>query len=201
VGPSVVGRQDVRNLVTLQDGRVFIAGSAEEGLADPGLQRYMPASWELPVVAELFDPRTNQLRPVGPRMPGRGPTIIPISDGRLLVIGGEGDRRSRIARGQVYDPRADSLTVTGPMSTPRFNATSLTLQDGRLLLIGGFDERDGRLLTAETFDPRSGRFAAIGSMATPRFAPSVLLLDDGRVFISNGQDEVRQEVIDVELFE
>jgi hypothetical protein len=84
--------------------------------------------------------------------------------------------------------RAADFTITGSMSTPRYQHTATLLPDGKVLVAGG-----GNLLppyttfaSAEVYDPATGLFSVTGSMSSPRDGHAATLLIDGSVLITGG---------------
>ncbi|HSB61642.1 MAG TPA: kelch repeat-containing protein, partial [Vicinamibacteria bacterium] len=110
-----------------------------------------------------------------------GHTATLLVDGRVLVVGGSGDRTA-----EVYDPRSGgfSLLAAEAAAFRRFH-TATRLLDGRVLLAGG---EDGEVInkSAEIFDPAENAFAPAGDLLFPRWLHAATLLDDGRVLVTGG---------------
>jgi hypothetical protein len=167
-------------LVSLEDGRVLVAGGEADG----------PLA-----AAEVYDPATGRFSATGPMTRPRsfGTTATRLDDGRVLVVGGGAEVG---ASAELYDPTTGTFTPTGDMLTARGGFHSATrLDDGLVLLVGGLvpDPDDPTLgatatAAAEVYDPATGTFAAVGSMAQPRFLHAASILPDGRVLVAGGSD-------------
>ncbi|MGB2716354.1 MAG: kelch repeat-containing protein, partial [Vicinamibacterales bacterium] len=115
-----------------------------------------------------------------------GQAITVLSDGRLLVTGGE--TTPEVAR--IQDPRTGAMTpLARGLTQGRAWHTSTILPDGRVLIVGGIDARGRALGSAEIFDPALQTFQTISiPNLTPRARHSATLLTDGRVLIAGGSD-------------
>ena len=106
------------------------------------------------------------------------PVLVPLIDGRVLVIGAGGDGGDPTTTAELYDPATGTSNPLGPIATPRgYVDSALRLKDGRVLLLS-----DGAALI---FDPTTLLVAPAGPMVTPRSAPAAVL-HDGRVLIAGG---------------
>ena len=109
------------------------------------------------------------------------PTVVPLLDSRVLVIGNEGDGGSQTNVGVVYDPATGVSVAAGPLLSADSVAISaaVRLLDGRVLVVGA----EG----SQIFDPTTLQFAAVGPMAAAaRWGAAAALLPDGRVLVSGG---------------
>jgi Tol biopolymer transport system component len=161
----------------LRDGKVLVAG---------GQRGWTPSAGDGTFAsAELYDPATGRWTATGsmttPRM---GHTATLLSDGRVLVAGGEhyavgSTAGGTLASAELYDPATGTWTATGSMTTPRSGHTAVLLPNGQVLVVGGGT-------TAELYDPGTGRWTATGSMATARGWYTATLLNDGKVLVAGG---------------
>jgi len=123
-------------------------------------------------------------------------TATLLRDGRVLIVGGRGDRVNAVA--ELYDLKTGSFIDTGSMATPRYKHTAGLLPDGHVLVAGGSDERDwsGNLTSAEIYDPKTGKFASVSSMRDSRFKlpEEAVALESGKLLIAGGSKTV--EVFD-----
>ena len=111
-------------------------------------------------------------------------TLLP--DGRVLVVGGNGDVEGgggtwSLASAELYDPASGTWRVTAPLSVPRLGHSATLLADGRVLVVGGtLRSTGGEIFDAarETWTRAGGADAAFGHTAT--------LLRDGRVLVLGG---------------
>jgi hypothetical protein len=79
-----------------------------------------------------------------------------------------------------------TFSVTGAMTTLRFQHSAMLLMDGRVLLAGGYGSEGEGLASAEIYDPATGAFSPTGGMTSPRRMHSATLLPGGRVLIVGG---------------
>ena len=128
------------SIVTLQDGRVLVAGgwSGSASLAS----------------AETYDPATVRSRrwdrwPLPD--PGSGSPCSRM--GAVLVIGGSNNGQP-LARPEIFDPATNQFTPGPSLAQPRRSTNAVGLADGRVLTIGGSTVNGTRLATVEVFDPR-----------------------------------------------
>jgi hypothetical protein len=150
-------------LAPLPDGRVLVMGAGNDG------EDQTPS-------AELYDAAAGTSVPVGPMVPVQWvASATPLRDGRVLIIGGEGQT-------QIFEPDTLRFSPVGAMVTPRRDGTLATLLgDGRVLVVGGGN------LEAELFQPDTLTFSKTGAMAAmPVESPALAILPDGRVFVPAG---------------
>jgi len=113
-------------------------------------------------------------------LPMANPVLVPLLDGRVLVIGDDGDGGGTTARALVYDPATGTSDVTGPLVSgdSMWVEAGVRLRDGRVLVIGN--------AAAQVFDPSTRQFAPAGPMVTPRTMAAAAVLNDGRVLVTGG---------------
>jgi Galactose oxidase, central domain/Kelch motif len=172
----------------LLNGNVLLAGGAEGG-GPEGISS-----------AAIFDSRTLSFHSTGRMHFARfAHTASLLKDGRVLVVGGRGERVTNTA--EIYDPKSGSFSLTGSMNTARYKHTAGVMPDGRVLVAGGSDERDwrGNLASAEIYDPHTGRFAAASPLTDARFKlpEQAVTLSSGGLLIAGGSH--RAEIFDPRL--
>jgi len=79
-----------------------------------------------------------------------GLTATLLNNGKVLLTGTDNST-------DLYDAATNAATLTGNMSTQRFNHTATLLLDGTVLVGGGRDNAGTRFTTAEIYDPATGR--------------------------------------------
>ncbi len=133
-----------------------------------------------------------------PKRPaGESSTLL--SDGRLLLLGGEGEKGSLTAA-EIRDDRTGAVTrLAQGMSLGRAWHTATVLPDGKVVIIGGVTAKGKLADTVEIFDPETSTFSSVpGKLA--RSFHTATLLTDGRVFIAGGSDEKGQFLRNVEFW-
>lgn len=184
-------------IALLHDGRVLVSG----GKADV-------YRTDLLATAQLFDPATGTFTPTGSMAAPRWRhSMTTLSDGRVLVAGGEGtversqlgsNRRPPVYRSdaEIYDPKTGTFTLTGAMELVRGATLAVRLPDGRVVVVphfglfGIYRLLDGvpaphdpsSPVPVEIFDPTTGTFVADGT--APGMAASATLLRSGRILLT-----------------
>ena len=112
-------------------------------------------------------------------------TLLP--DGRVLVAGGATYTSSTIifSSAELYDPKTNTWTTTGSMTTPRYLHTATLLPNGTVLVAGGNNGSAG-LSTCEIYNPATGNWSTTGSMSTARQHHTANLLQNGGVLVAGG---------------
>jgi len=143
--------------------------------------------------AEVFHPATATFQAVGAMHFARvAHTATMLRDGRVLIVGGRGDKVNAAA--EIFDPKTSRFTETGTLHTARYKHTAGLLPDGRVLIAGGSDERDwtGNLNSAEVYDPRAGRFSIVSPLNNSRFKlpEEAVPLESGELLVAGGSKNV-----------
>jgi len=144
-------------------------------------------------------------------------TVVPLPNGDLLRIGGDGGCRAiggftglchgrPLATTERYSPATRRWIPAGRLSTPRSSFTATPLRDGRVLAVGGDTQRDVEsfpvtLATAERYDPATNRWTAAAPMHIARSFHTATLLADGRVLVSGGQSPRSHLLADAEVYD
>lgn len=172
----------------LADGDVLVIGGSEviaQHLA-------LPASGASSQSAERYDPATDVWsRVAAPGAPRVDHTATLLANGRVLVVGGNGEGLTAANAAEVYDPDANQWQTTGPMSNLRAHHTATLLPDGRVLVAGGLDPLDESftiLTSVEVFDPATNTWQAGAALPTPRQYQTATLLPHGEVLLIGGED-------------
>jgi|GEM_PF-3244572 len=180
--------------VRLANGRVLIAGGMV--IADSGD----------PVAdAELFDPATNRFTATGPlNAPRVGHALVPLADGRVLVVGGVTTGRAPVLSTEIYDPGTGRFSLASAMPAvaahptggtwwPTLPATAVALTDGRVLVpgLGCLEEHsildDGHSegyppTPASIYDPVSETWTRTAPM--PHCVSTATSLPNGQVLVT-----------------
>ena len=119
-----------------------------------------------------------------------GHTATRLSDGRVLVAGGDANGTA-----EIYDPATDSFSATGSLGAARSGHTASLLNDGRVLIIGG-TVAGSAVATTEIFDPSTGTFSPSPSTNAARSGQTATTLGDGRVVVIAGDASGSIEIYD-----
>ncbi|HEV2005140.1 MAG TPA: kelch repeat-containing protein, partial [Candidatus Limnocylindrales bacterium] len=163
-------------MALLRDGRVLIVG---------WVYRDQASSVAGQSVGLVFDPRSDAYTSTGPMTePHFTPTLVTLSDGRVLVTGGVANQASAELRtAEIFDPATGRYAPTGSMTSARIGHAMTLLSDGHVLVVGCPAGDNSCLGTwaADVYDPASGTFTPTSGQLRSRSSPAALLLPDGRV--------------------
>jgi len=159
--------------------------------------------------AEVFDLNANRWRPVA-RMsvPRALATAIRLSDGRVLVAGGDRSWKGTFAPNtqdvlsstEIYNPQADSWSDAGTMSTNRAAAAAALLPNGDVLVVGGWsDGHELALASTDRFAPGAGWHA--GTMPGAHALFQLVALKDGRLLAFGGVDAANNATYRADCFD
>jgi hypothetical protein len=124
------------------------------------------------------------------------PVVVPLTDGRVLVMGAGSDGDGHPTTALVYDPSTGASTSAWPFASqadPTWISAAVRLPDGRVFVTGNG--------APQIFDPRTLQFTAVGPMVVDRTDPALALLHDGRVLIAGGRDSNDVWLPSAELFD
>jgi hypothetical protein len=194
---ALSGGHSLHTATRLADGRVLIAGGVDQPFTD--IARAVVAT------AEIFDPTLAAFIPIAPMSAARAQhTATLLSNGRVLMAGGERDGTTSLSSTELYDPSpgVERFLAASPMTVPRQGHTATLLQDGRVLMTGGYDGIGGQYVApAEIYDPASGRFSATGNLLTRRQAHTATRLADGRVLVIGGVGADGRPLVAAEIYD
>jgi hypothetical protein len=166
----------------LNDGRVLIVGGWSQAFPGPGVAPD-------PTI-DIFDPSTRRFTPAAPAPAVLfGTMFASLSDGRVLMAGGEDPTQGSTSRAWLYDPKTNAWTSAPPMPASRTFGVATTLANGKVLVAGGDQaqaspaaEAPQLLSGAILYDPVQNAWSKIADAPTAlsqQFG-GVILLRDGR---------------------
>jgi len=173
----------LHSALRLNDGRVLIVGGWSKAFPGPGVAPD-------PTV-DLFDPSTRRFAQVA-SAPAvlRGAMFASLSDGRVLMAGGEDPTQGSTSQVWLYDPRTNAWTTSRPMPVLRAYGVATTLANGKVLVAGGDQSQatpasqpPQQLSGAILYDPMQNAWSKIADAPTALSQPfgGAILLRDGRV--------------------
>jgi len=139
--------------------------------------------------SELYDSITGTFSTTGgwSAISGDWPDAqILLTNGKVLVTGGNPDGFGSSTFAGVYDPDTGRFALTGAMSTARDWHDATMLPDGTAIITGGQMNGGQTVSQAELYDPAIGGFTPAGSMITGRCCHTATLLNSGQVLIVGG---------------
>src|SRR5207237_89015 len=107
-------------------------------------------------------------------------TATLLSNGKVLVAGGDGGLFPALSSAEIYDPVTGTWTaVTNMMSAQRFFHAAALLRNGQVYAAGGA----GGIIkqSDDLYDPVLGKWTATGPMAVARYDQTATLLPNGLV--------------------
>ena len=90
-------------------------------------------------------------------------TATLLANGKLLLSGGS-EGSNPLASAELFDPAAQTFTLTGNLITARFGAGAALLQTGKVLIVGGTNSAALPVATAELFDPQDGQTPVLSTL-------------------------------------
>lgn len=119
-------------------------------------------------------------------------TATRLLDGRVLIAGGYSDAGGTVSlsTAEVFDPKTDTWSATGPMATARRAHVASLLPDGRVLVAAGATGTGSKVTNAEVWSPSTGTWTATTG-ALPSSAGgwnATALLVGGKVLMVGGND-------------
>jgi hypothetical protein len=161
----------------LNDGTVLVAGGAISS------SPYVTASAELynPAIGGSFTTLAFTLNTARDQH-----TATLLNNGMVLIVGGYNTSSGTLASAELYDPVAQTFTLTGSLNAARYSHTATLLKDGTVLIAGGFGS-SGTLASAELYDPVTGMFTTLTNpLNHARTDHTATLLNDGTVLFAGG---------------
>jgi hypothetical protein len=193
----------LHTVTLLRDGRVLIAGGFVCCIVEG-----QTVSETATAAAELFDPATGNFTPTGPMaVPRALHQATLLSDGRVLVSGGFGDRVSPGTPGpehaEVYDPATGTFSAAGDLQSGRSLHTAILLTDGRVLAVGGVASPGDRSAVAltELYDPATNAWSPGPTLQAAFPGATATLLGNGKVLVFGGENASGFPVPKTALFE
>jgi hypothetical protein len=125
-----------------------------------------------------------------------------LSDGTILVAGGEQAPNTPLASAEIYNPLTKTAFLTGAMSVPRSNHTATLELNGRVLVAGGFATAASSAPTnlADIYYPNTQIFEPTAPMNVARANHTATLMSDGTILVVGGQTTSGNFVSSAEVY-
>ena len=107
-----------------------------------------------------------------------------LSNGRVLVVGGQDRAQSALSSAELYDPATGRFVPTGSLSGPRAYPAATLLGNGDVLVAGGRGPGPTDDSSAEIYDPTTGKWTPTTPMNGAGYDLVASLLQDGKVLVS-----------------
>lgn len=132
-----------RTATMLSSGKVLFAGGLNS-----------TQTGDLPVgSAELYEPMAGTFGATSSMSGARaGHTTTLLSNGKVLVAGGNSELSSALMTAELYDAAAGTFRATGSMTVARAMSTATLLSSGKVLVVGGVDDTSTTLASAELYE-------------------------------------------------
>jgi hypothetical protein len=109
-----------------------------------------------------------------------GHTATTLSDGRVLIAGGDASGSA-----EIYDPLSGLFVAAGNLNSARSRHAAVRLADGRILLTGG-TVGGASVSSTEIFDPSNSTFLSGPSLGSARSGHTATALAGGNILIAGG---------------
>ncbi|MBK8976966.1 MAG: hypothetical protein IPM29_13695 [Planctomycetes bacterium] len=175
---SLVRNRTGHTATRLADGRVLVLGGSSTDRIEPDVR----------ASAELWDRVSGTFRLLTASMsrPRVGHTATLLSDGRVLVFGGDG-RAGHLPVAELFDPATESfVALPDPEPDLRTLHVAVSVGDGAVWLLGGADAQRDPRSDALRFDPATRAFATLPPLRVARSEVVAATLADGRVLVTGG---------------
>src|SRR5438105_9051193 len=103
-------------------------------------------------------------------------TATLLSNGMVLITGGEDSGFNPLAAAELYDPASGTFATTGNLNVARGFHKATMLDNGKVLVTGGLGST-GVLASAELYDPATNSFSSTGNLTTARYVHATRLLN------------------------
>ena len=132
---------------------------------------------------------SNLWSATGRMVQGRtGAAAVALSDGRLLITGGEDNNGVPQASTEIFDPATGQFSQAALMNVPRASHAAIALTSGDVLVTGGLTTGGGYSDTAEILNGRTGTWMLLeSSLGTGLAKHAMTTLSDGNVLIVGGE--------------
>ncbi len=135
-----------------------------------------------------------------PELRRTGHVLVPLPDGRLLVLGGADAEGVPLASGVVYDPAEAAFSVLDDLLSPPRLAAAVAVTSDVVVIAGGTDESGAPLADAEVLDAGDLRHRGTIPLGSERIGGLALPLPNRQILLSSGLTGDGAPVPILELF-
>jgi len=162
--------------VKLNDGRVlFVGGNIVDGGGNSATMFYNDDdTWSMGPT--LVYSRTG------------GFTATLMSDGKVIIIGGDDVGFSQRDEVEIFDPTNDSVSAVGPIGLGRTAHTTTVLSDGRVVVIGGLNSGDfNAYRRVDIYDPVADSWSLGSTMGFSRRDHTAIRITSDKILVVGGE--------------
>lgn len=135
-GPQLNTARYAHLATKLVDKCVLVVGGVDTSQNVPGAERYCPNKVGFEAIAGNAAKRVE-------------PTMVTLSDNRVLVAGGRGTAGNVLSNADIYDPVTNTWQSTDMLQTARSQHVAVRLNGDRVLMIGGTGASSNTLANVE----------------------------------------------------
>ena len=155
---------------------------------------------------DIYDVISNQSNPAGNLTMARyDHSALRLSDGRVLIVGGDGPDKKPTTQIEIYDLRTRESRRAGSLVIPRCAPSLTQLLDGDVLVAGGSpcppSKVEMPLGSIERLNIKTGYAKIVGEFRVARYHQDATLLKDGRVLFTSGIDPEQNPVTENEIYD
>jgi hypothetical protein len=147
-------------ITPLKDGKVLVAGGSLGTELPVGAYYYLS-------MAQLLDPKTGKWEETGSMKFARvGHRAVRLTDGRVLVAGGGGEKGKELNSAEIYNPASGKWTETNPKNRAGYVGAAVLRSDGKALFFDeATDYSKGRRIPykfrQELYDPANEKWTVL----------------------------------------
>ncbi|MFN8539621.1 MAG: kelch repeat-containing protein [Thermomicrobiales bacterium] len=140
-----------------------------------------------------YQPDQRQVVLTAPKRTGAYHEVVALSDGRALVLSGNGPGRAPdlpfvTVEGEIYDPQTDGWrTITPIPPGPRSGFEATVLADGRVMVAGGSTLNFDQLAQVDIYDPRTDTWQPAAPLPITVSGFRLTPLRDGMILMTGGE--------------
>lgn len=166
------------------------------GIEQLSYRTHLPLVFKTAARPELYVLRGPDLRVSRSRH-----TATCLTDGRILLVGGEQATDIFLTDVDIFDPVTASTSQTAPLHRERAGHTDTLLLDGRVLVVGGGSLSWGWMDDAEVYDPVANTWMVLPPLYPHGLAHTATLMKDGRILVVGGNIGISVFTERVEIFD
>ncbi len=188
---SLSGERAAQGIALLENGNVIVSGGYNGSIMSS---------------SEIYDPTTQTWSPAGElniqRMILIPPGIVTLSDGKALIVNGEGPGLIQgLSANEIYNPDDNTWALVASSIVGRYRAIVAPLQGNKVLLAGG-NTGSGITNTAEIYNPSTNSWTPTGNMHRGREVhENFTILNDGRIMVAGGTSNFNQTENTAEIYD